>query len=481
MNVDRRTAVTALAAAGLLWGTTVPLTKLALEWLPPAWLTVARLGLAATVLLAFVRSRVRAACSPAVLAWGAVGYGGSILVQNAGITRTSVTHAALLVGATPVLVAVVAAVRHRRLARPVAWTGLAVSFAGVAFVAAGGGAGATATGDGLVLASVMVSAWFTVAQARLLPGRDPVAVTTVQFLAAAVAALPAAAVTEGMPAPVGGAGSLLATAGLALLGTLAAATLFAYGQARASAEVAGAFLNLEPLVGAAAGAVIFGDPVGMAHAAGGVAILTGIALSSLPLPSRGAVGLRLRQRSRPARRGGLGAAGEPQRGWASRSVGRGDGGTVRSSIRSVRLLVGCGEVAGPPTGGCVGTVRSSSPRRPTRPEWASSSCSRAFSCSSSSTRLSASRRAERSSRRRLRLDLDEPKARNRNRASRNPSPANTTRSWPSLSWSKDRLNSVTVLAVVFSSTTSPITTPTNTASSRNNTAIGCLLETAALA
>ena len=123
MNTNRRTAVAVLAGAGLLWGTSVPLTKLALEWLPPAWLTVARFGLAAAVLLGVAGSRVRGAWSPAVLAWGAVGYGGSILVQNAGITRTSVSHAALLVGATPVLVAGVAAVQHRRAAPPVAWTG----------------------------------------------------------------------------------------------------------------------------------------------------------------------------------------------------------------------------------------------------------------------------------------------------------------------------------------------------------------------
>jgi O-acetylserine/cysteine efflux transporter len=282
MYLDRRTAVAALAAAGLLWGTTVPVTKLALEWLPPGWLTVARFGLAAVVLLAAVRFRVRAACRPAVLAWGALGYGGSILVQNAGITRTSVSHAALLVGATPVLVAVIAAVWHRRVAHPVAWMGFAVSFVGVGLVAAGGG-GATFTGDGLVLASLVVSASFTVAQARLLPGRDPVAVTAVQFLMAALATLPVAAVTEGTPAAAGGAGILLATVGLALVGTLAPFTLFAYGQARVSAEIAGAFVNLEPLVGAAAGAVVFGDPVGMAQAAGGAAILTGIALSSLPL------------------------------------------------------------------------------------------------------------------------------------------------------------------------------------------------------
>ena len=81
---------------------------------------------------------------------------------------------------------------------------------------------------------------------------------------------------------------MLATAGLVLLGTLAPATLFAFGQARVSAEIAGSFVNLEPLVGAAAGAAVFGDPVGIAQAAGAAAILTGIALSSLPLLRRAA-------------------------------------------------------------------------------------------------------------------------------------------------------------------------------------------------
>jgi drug/metabolite transporter (DMT)-like permease len=301
MTKDRRTALAALAAAGTLWGTSVPLTKLAFDWLPPAWLTVARFGLAAVVLAAAVGFRVGAACRPAVLAWGAAGYGGSILLQNAGLTRTSVSHAALLVGATPVLVALIAAVAHRAVARPVTWAGFAVSLAGVGLVAAGGGGGATLTGDGLVLASLVFSASFTVAQARLLPGRDPVAVTAVQFLAAALAALPVAAVAEGVPAVTGDAGGMLAGAGLTLLGTLAPSTLFAYGQARVAPDVAGAFVNLEPLVGAAAGAVVFGDPVGVAQAGGGAAILAGISLSGLPLVRAGRPWRRRRRRS-PRRR-----------------------------------------------------------------------------------------------------------------------------------------------------------------------------------
>ena len=285
-TTNRRSALGSLTAAGLLWGTTVPVTKLALAWLPPGWLTVARFGLAAAVLLAVLRGRVGGAWSPAVAAWGAVGYGGAILVQNAGITRTSVSHAALLVGATPVLVALLAAARQRHLGPPAAWTGFTVSFAGVALVAVGGGGGATLSGDALVLASLGLSAAFTVAQARLLQGRDPAAMSAVQFLAAALAALPVAVLAEGPPPPPAGAGAgvaLAATAGLALPGTLGANTLFAYGQARVAAELAGAFVNLEPLVGAAAGAVVFSDPVGAPQAMGAAAILTGIALSSRPL------------------------------------------------------------------------------------------------------------------------------------------------------------------------------------------------------
>jgi drug/metabolite transporter (DMT)-like permease len=304
MNTNRRHAVAALIAAGLLWGTTVPLSKLALEWLAPGWLTAVRFGLAAAVLLAAARRRgrgatqptaqrsaqrsaqtpLRRAFTPAVLAAGALGYGGSVMVQNAGIGRTSVTHAALLIGAVPVLVAIIAAVWYRAVARPVAWFGFAVSLGGVGLVTAGsGGGGATMAGDGLVLASLLLSATVTVAQGRLLAGRDPIAVTAVQFLGATLGSLPVAVLSEGVPAAPAGAGVVLAVVALALAGTLLPFTLFAFGQSRVSAEVAGAFLNLEPLVGAIAGAVAFGDPVGLVQVAGGAAILAGIALSSLPL------------------------------------------------------------------------------------------------------------------------------------------------------------------------------------------------------
>jgi drug/metabolite transporter (DMT)-like permease len=280
-------AVAALAAAGVAWGTSVPLSKASLTWLSPGWLVFARFGLAALVLLVTVdRAALRKALRWPVLAWGAAGFGGAVLMQNVGLDRTNVTHASLLIGTGPVLVAVIAAAWHHNVARPVAWAGFALSLGGVAVVASGHGGGASGVGDALVVVSVLIMATMTVAQGRLLEGQDPAAITAVQFLGAALAALPVALWTAGTPSapPAGGAGLLavLAVAGLTLVGTIAPFTLFAYGQHKVSTEVAGAFLNLEPLVGALAGVVAFGDPAGPRLLIGGAAIVGGILMSSLP-------------------------------------------------------------------------------------------------------------------------------------------------------------------------------------------------------
>ena len=52
------------------------------------------------------------------------------------------------------------------------------------------------------------------------------------------------------------------------------------------ADVAGAFVNLEPLVGALAAAVAFHEPFGGVQLAGAAAILAGLALGSLRLPRK---------------------------------------------------------------------------------------------------------------------------------------------------------------------------------------------------
>src|SRR3954471_2198186 len=279
MQNDRRTALAALTAAGVIWGLTVPLSKLALGWLDATWLTAARFALAAPVLAVLGRSGLRAAATPRIAAWGAAGFGGVVLLQHLGIERTSVSHAALIVGAVPALVALTAAAGGRATAGPLAWSGFAVALGGVVMVAGAGGQ-ASVAGDALVLASAGLAALYIVAQTDLLAGRDPIAVTAVQMMAAAALALPIALLGGAPALHAPDAYAFGATIILATVGSLLPFTLYAFGQTRVSAEVAGAFVNLEPLVGAAAGALAFQDPFGSPQLLGAAAILGGILLSA---------------------------------------------------------------------------------------------------------------------------------------------------------------------------------------------------------
>jgi drug/metabolite transporter (DMT)-like permease len=299
MQSQNRSALFALAAAGTLWGLNVPLTKLALGWLGPAWLTVARFLVAAPVLGLVGRRGLREALTLPIVASGAIGFGVVIVLQNAGIERTSVSHAAMIVGAIPVLVALIAAGLGQTSARPLTWAGYAVALTGIAFVAGAAGGGASPRGDLLVLGSAVLSAGFIAIQPRLLAERDAAAVTAVQFAGGALIALPVALWTGGMPHGPTAVAPAVALGLLALAGTPLPFWLFAFGQARVPADLAGAFLNLEPVVGVAAGWLALGEPAGVGQLAGVAAVLAGIAMSTMPAKKPRAASLpvtvRLRQ------------------------------------------------------------------------------------------------------------------------------------------------------------------------------------------
>lgn len=278
VNTNRRNALAALTVAGLVWGLTVPLSKVAIGWLSPFWLITARFALAAPVLAWIGRRRLREALTAPIAGWGAVLAAGVLGLQNLGIERTSVSHAALIVGAVPAFVALLATATGRGSSDRLGWLGFGTALMGVALVAGSGGS-ASPTGDLLVAASSLVSAVYILAQPPVLAGRDPVAVTAVQMAAGALATLPVALLAEPAPTAPGGTTVVLALAGLVVVGSLLPYALYAYGQTRVEAHVAGAFVNLEPLVGAAAGAFVFGDPFGGPQLVGAAAILLGLGLS----------------------------------------------------------------------------------------------------------------------------------------------------------------------------------------------------------
>jgi O-acetylserine/cysteine efflux transporter len=365
--LNGRLPLLALASAGLLWGSTMPLTKLALAAIDPGWLTAVRFVLAALPLLWLARGRgLRSAATMPVMLWGAAGYGVVIALQNLALTRTSVTHAALLIGTVPALVAVFALALGRGTARPAAWAGFALALGGLALVASDG-RGSSISGDLLIAISLLLSAAFTVAQPGLLADRDPIAVTAVQFAASALVALPLAVVASGAPQLHDNRAGWLAVVALVLTGTLVPFTLFAWGQARTTPEVAGAFLNLEPVVGAGAGALAFGDPFGHLQMAGGAAVIAGIMLSSVPMP-------RAAQRLAGRGRATIRAAGmrTPREATALRSSTRTAGSTGYQRLghpsRPEVLGPGVDHTSGPAAATPM-TRRSPMPRAgsPTRP------------------------------------------------------------------------------------------------------------------
>jgi drug/metabolite transporter (DMT)-like permease len=282
---QNRTAIFCLVVAATLWGLNVPLTKLALAWLAPGWVTVARFAVAAPLLALVGRRGLREALTPSILASGAIGFGAVIVLQNVGIEHTSVSHAAVVIGAIPVLVALIGAGLGQTATRPLTWAGYAVALVGIALVAGSAGGGASTHGDLVVLTSAVLSAGFIVVQPRLLAGRNAAAVTAVQFTGGALVALPMALLSEALPHGPASPTPALALAALAVAGTPLPFWLFAFGQARVSSDLAGAFLNLEPVVGVAAGWLALGEPATGAQIIGALAVLAGIVLSTAPARS----------------------------------------------------------------------------------------------------------------------------------------------------------------------------------------------------
>ena len=94
--------------------------------------------------------------------------------------------------------------------------------------------------------------------------------------------LPVALVLGAGPSGSATGNETIAVLALVTVGSLIPFALYAKAQALVPAELAGAFVNVEPLVGAAVGALVFEDPFGAGQAIGAAAILGGILLSVIP-------------------------------------------------------------------------------------------------------------------------------------------------------------------------------------------------------
>lgn len=280
-------AALGLVALVVVWGLSIPLTKLALAETGPLTLTALRYVAAVLCFVSvFAGHRLPPIGALTRMAGlGALGIGVGQVTQALGVQRADASVATVISALIPLLVVVFAVVRLRQRIRPVHVLGLLLAVVGVALVA-GGGSGAAPgkglTGEALVLVSAVSIALSYVMLAELTAAHGTAVVSAWSSLAGAVLLLPAAAwELAAMPRWPGAVG----VAVVVYLGALVSAGglwLWLHLLRVLPARIAAAAQYFQPLVGVGASALLFGDVLGVPFAAGTALVLGGVVLTTLP-------------------------------------------------------------------------------------------------------------------------------------------------------------------------------------------------------
>jgi drug/metabolite transporter (DMT)-like permease len=282
---DTPLAFAALAASGTIWGASFVIGKVALAELSVPHLVLYRFVFASAAFLPFVlraRPTLQRNEWRSVLLAAVIGVPIQFLLQFEGLARTTASHAALMIGTAPVLVAIAAYVVLRERMRPMAWVALVASTLGVALIVmqtdgavVAGRAQPTLYGDMLVLISMFAAVVWIMVSKQLMAHHSPVVVSGLITIAGTIALAAWVIVRDGMPSTALSTGTWLAVAALGLIATTLSTVLWNWGLAHTDAGRAGAFINLEPVIGAMLGVWLLHESLGSNAIVGGVLIVAG--------------------------------------------------------------------------------------------------------------------------------------------------------------------------------------------------------------
>ncbi|HUF22781.1 MAG TPA: DMT family transporter [Vicinamibacterales bacterium] len=296
----------ALVAMVVIWGANYSVLKVAFQEIPPQPFNALRMVLASIVFamaITWTFGHAKKGARPprflftheplsrrdilALAGLGLVGHFAYQLSFVGGVARTSVANSSLIIGATPVCIAIVSAALGKERVSWMHWLGAAVSAVGI-WIVVGMGAGiggATLTGDLMILASVACWTTYTVGASSLLQRHSPLFVTGTSM---AMGAIPYVLVTIPQMAAVNWAG-VSAWTWWALIFSSLFALCLAYliwyaavqkiGMARTSI-----YSNLVPISAMSVAALWLGEPLTAQKIAGAALVLGGVALTRLRLP-----------------------------------------------------------------------------------------------------------------------------------------------------------------------------------------------------
>lgn len=280
-------SIAGMLLLAVLWGLSIPITKLGLDTMPPMTFTALRFAFAVPFLFLFAvgRHRIPISALPKVAALGLIGIAVGNVSQSFGVAGASASVSTIVSATIPVFIVILAAIRLGQRVNRVQQFGLAAAFAGVALVALGQGNGAeeltqtTVTGVALVLLSAVTIAVYYVWSVELADRFGTVTVVIWSTLAGFLALLPftawEVATTSFQVEPV----AIASAVYLGLLVSAAGLFLWLWLLRTVPARVAASVQFLQPVFGIAASAAMFGDRIGPIFVAGGVLVLIGIVLS----------------------------------------------------------------------------------------------------------------------------------------------------------------------------------------------------------
>ena len=205
------------------------------------------------------------------------------LIQFSGLALTTVSHASLMVGTMPVILAVGATIFAHERMDATGWFALAASTVGAALIALGarqapvqvaGPAGPTLAGDLLVVLSLVIALGWVLINKRLMERHSAIVVSAYGIACGTAMLLICVPLLYGLP-PVHHISlrAWIALAASGLLCTASTTLLWNWGLTQVAVSQAGVLLNMEPLIGSLLGVFILGEALGPSARTGGALIL----------------------------------------------------------------------------------------------------------------------------------------------------------------------------------------------------------------
>ncbi len=291
----QRRALLLMILTALVWAGLFPTGKVALRSIPPFTFAAIRLTIGAALLFLYLQRKNETEEMPvnwtprlvgSFLFLGFTGYLLSVGGSYQGLRLTTATNAALLNAASPIAIALLAAMFLREKMSAKMLLGIVISIVGVGVIVSRGSwqvitASAYNPGDLIIVATLFAWGIYTTYGRHLMQVVSPLAATTYAYIAGATYLLIACWLTEWESWQLAETrwDSWLAVAYQSTLGTFAH---FWYYQA---VEIlgpsrAGVFINLVPVIAIGIAYIFLDEALTLPHLVGGLIVLVGVGVAA---------------------------------------------------------------------------------------------------------------------------------------------------------------------------------------------------------